>query len=89
MSVGGVEMNSFINERKGRKISPFFPLCCADAKRNFISGFPWAARGLIGQKVAMVTATYPRVLSHGLGCIHRFFQESARSKSGLQSAAAL
>lgn len=83
-------MKSLTNERKGRKIGLFFfHPCCTDAKRNFIFGFPWAARGLIGQKVTVATATYPRMLSRGLGCVHRFCQASAGSKSGLQSAAAL
>lgn len=50
MSVGGEEINSFINERKGREIGPIFHLCCLDAKRNFISGFPWAVRGLLDRR---------------------------------------
>lgn len=54
----------------------------------FITGFPWAARRLARQKFIIETVTSPRALSHGLYCVHRLCQESARSKSGLESGSA-
>lgn len=53
-------------------------------KRPIVS-FPWGAKGWPGKRVAIVTVTYPGAL----GSVHKFCQESARSKSALESTEAL